>query len=128
MTANKRFAIGMAAGMVCYVALVTAGALIRRDVGAGPSPAMWGIAGGTIGAGLGVMGVIVTWGRKAKELDRVLFTEGTSLAFFVTMIAALTYGLLEAWVDAPRLSAWTTWAVGMGSWAVLSLVLRRRVS
>ena len=128
MTANKRFAIGMAGGLACYAALVTAGAFIRGDVGEGPSAAMWGVAGGTIGAALGVMGVIIAWGRKTKELERVLFTEGTSLAFFVTMISALTYGLLESWVDAPRLSAWLMWSIGMGSWAVLSLVLRRRVS
>jgi hypothetical protein len=74
------------------------------------------------------MSVTITYGRKSKELERLIFNEGTSIAFFVTMLSALTYGLLESWVEAPHMSAWATWMVGMGSWGLLSIALRRKVS
>ena len=62
------------------------------------------------------------------ELDRLIVSESTSLAFFATMLAALTYGLLESFIDAPRLTAWTTWMFGMGSWVVLTHVFRRKLT
>lgn len=128
MPAKGRFLALFWGGTAVYVVLVVVGNLVRRQVGSGPGAAMWAIAVATIAVAVGVMAVVITRGRREKELERLLFTEGTSLAFFVTMLAILTYGLLESWVEAPRLSTWAWWSVGMGSWFVLSLVLRRRVS
>ena len=52
----------------------------------------------------------------------------TSLAFFTTMAVAVTWGLFESFAEVPRPSAWATWTVGMGTWAVASLVARRRLA
>jgi hypothetical protein len=128
MMSKKRFLAWFWGTTACYAVLVTAGSLIRKSIGSGPSPEMWAIAGGSIAAALGLMALIITRGRKEKELERFLFTESTSLAFFVTMIFAVTYGLLESWVELPRLTAWATWSVGMFSWGLLSTALKRRVS
>ncbi len=114
-------------GVAVYSVLVIAGSVMRDSVGE-DSRWMILVAAATIAAALATMVVVIRAGRRSKELERFLFTEATSIAFFVTMLAALTYGLLESWLELPRLSAWATWSVGMTSWAVLSIAMRRRVS
>jgi hypothetical protein len=110
-----------------YVLLVAVGATLSAG-SSRPGGPIIAIAIGTLAAAVGVVVSLFAMGRRMKELERLLFSEATSMAFFITMLGAITYGLLEVWVDAPAISMWTVWMLGMGSWAVLSLVLRKRYS
>jgi hypothetical protein len=56
--------------------------------------------------------------QRADDVFRHDLVESTSIAFFVTMGAAVTWGLCEAYLGAPRISAWWVWLLGCGSWAV----------
>jgi hypothetical protein len=51
-----------------------------------------------------------------------------SIAFFVTVLASLSYGLLEAFAGAPRLSALWTYTIAMLTWGFATLILARRLS
>jgi hypothetical protein len=64
--------------------------------------------------------------REGIERDALL--KATSLAFFVTVLGAGAYALFEVMADAPAVSMWTVWSVGMLTWAVASSVLLRRVA
>lgn len=88
----------------------------------------WALAGATIAIALAAVGLMIRAGRRTNELDRFLFSESSSVGFFATMLAALTYGLLESVVAAPRLSAWAALMFGMSVWAVTTLALRRSMS
>jgi hypothetical protein len=90
--------------------------------------AMWIVAAATIAGGLIFMRSVVRSVRSEKELEKVINTDATSIAFFAVMLAALTYALLETYVDLPRISMWLVWSVGMGTWAVMSFVVRRRLT
>ena len=110
-----------------YVALVgVGGALQARDPR--PDLALVAIAIGTVATGAVGLLLMMRTGRRRRELDRVMFTEATSTAFFVTMMSSLGYALLESWIDAPKLSMWFVWTVGVGSWLVASFAFRRRYS
>ena len=110
-----------------YIGFVLVGGSLNNREGR-PTAALVVIAIGSIVSATVSLGSLIRRARKSRELDRVLFTEATSIAFAVTMLAVLTYGLLEAFVDAPRLSMWSVWTVGMSSWAIASLVFRKKYS
>jgi hypothetical protein len=110
-----------------YVLLVALGSYLQsRDPK--PTGVLVAVAVGTVVAALGFMVVTFRRGRDSQELERLLFSESTSFAFFTTVIFAISYALLEAWVDAPMLSMWVVWTIGMGSWALYSTILGRRYS
>jgi hypothetical protein len=62
-----------------------------------------------------------------ESVERQVLLQSASAAFFATISAALAYGLLEAFAGLSPLSAWWLYGLGMGSWAVVSLVLGRRL-
>ena len=62
-----------------------------------------------------------------EGVERHVLLRSASAAFFATMAAALAYGLLEAFAGVAPLSAWWCYGLGMSSWAVVSLVLGRRL-
>jgi hypothetical protein len=109
-----------------YILLVVAGSIVRG--GGASDAALIVIAIGTIVSGAAIVLLVMRAGRKSKELERMLFSEATSMAFFITMLGAITYALLEAWLDVPKISMWVPWSIGMGSWAILSVMLGRRYS
>jgi hypothetical protein len=110
-----------------YVVLAGVGSVLQ---GLEPKPkaALIVVSVGTVAAVVGAMVVAIRGGRRSRELERFLFSESTSIAFFVTMLGAVTYALLEAWLDAPKLSMWLVWSFGMLSWIVASSVFKRRYS
>ncbi len=110
-----------------YFVLVGAGSIFQSHK---PQPtwALIAIAAGTIVSSVAGTLSAFLGGRRSKEVDRLMFTESITIAFFVTMLFALSYGLLEAWFKAPKLSMWLVFTVGMVSWVVSSLVFRRRYS
>jgi hypothetical protein len=64
--------------------------------------------------------------RAREGVERAVLIEATSLAFYVTAFAALTYGFLEAWAGAPRLSMFVVYIVAMAAWGVISIPMYRR--
>ena len=73
-----------------------------------------------------VLVAVLTSARRVRELERVLFTEATSIAFFVTVVGATAYAGLQALLDLPRVSfAWVS-VFGFAVWAVSALLVRRR--
>lgn len=120
---NRREAAAVCALLVGYTVVLMIG---RAQVDEGdPDWQRWVLAGATIAMALAAVGVLIRAGRRSKELERFVFSESTSLAFFATMLAALTYALLESLVEAPRLTAWSAWAFGMGGWGVISIAMSR---
>jgi hypothetical protein len=116
-----------AAAWAAYVALVGVGAVLQtRDPR--QDAALVAITIGAVAAGAAGVVLMMRTGRRRRELDRLMFTEATSVAFFVTMMSALGYALLESWIEAPKLSMWFVWTVGVGSWIVASFAFRRRYS
>lgn len=111
-----------------YVVVIVTGSLVRNEGTDPRSAEMVVVAVASIVAALWAVAGMIYASRRARELERFLVAESTSIAFFVTMIGAVTYGLLESWLELPRLSAWATWGIGMTTWAVASLVLRRRMT
>lgn len=97
------------------------------DEGDPSTGARWALAGATIAVALAAIGLMIRAGRRSNELDRYLFSESSSVGFFATMLAVLTYGLLESLVAAPRLSAWAVWMFGMSVWVMAAIWLRRSV-
>ena len=75
-----------------------------------------------------ILGFLLIAGRRHVELDRLLFTEATSVAFFATLVVAGGYAALETHADLPRLSfAWVP-VIGLVIWGISALVFKRRVS
>ena len=93
-----------------------------------PKAALVAVAIGTIAAAVGAMIVRIRSGRRSRELERLLFSESSSIAFFVTVLGAVSYALLETWIDAPRVSMWFVWSFGMVAWGIASAIFRRRYS
>ncbi len=67
---------------------------------------------------------IVGYFVDTDEFERRVMTESLAIAAAVTALIAVTYGFLEV-AGLPRPSAWLTWVVLMGSWAVSRWVVAR---
>ncbi|HYD09906.1 MAG TPA: hypothetical protein VEA78_07375 [Acidimicrobiales bacterium] len=109
--------LGLAVGMAVLLFAVMA----RPDDG----DVTWSgwLAAGVIAAAVAIgMAATVRWVRSREGVERRELTEATSIAFFVTVLAAATYATFESIADAPRLSMWVVWGVGMGTWSVVSVV------
>lgn len=68
---------------------------------------------------------LVRFFRDTDEFQRRVVTESLAIAAGVTAILAVTYGFLES-TGLPHPSAWVTWIVVMGSWAVARVFVARR--
>jgi hypothetical protein len=110
-----------------YVVLVAVGSVLAKREPQ-PREALTAVTIATMAAAIGLVVSLVRLGRASKELERLLFAEATSIAFFVTMMAAITYALAETWLGAPKQSMWLVWLVGMWTWALLAILLRRLYS
>lgn len=65
--------------------------------------------------------------REEDGLERTIYSESAAIAFLVTMLSALSYGFLQESTDAPSLSGFVVWSFGMGMWALVSMVMNRRL-
>lgn len=72
------------------------------------------------------VGALLYLARGLKELERLLFTEATSVAFFLTLVAAGAYAALEAFLDAPKVSLGWLPLVGLALWGLTSALFSRR--
>ena len=66
--------------------------------------------------------------RRLRELDRVVYTEATSIAFFVTAAGCGFYGAMQKFLNAPRLSLVWVPIFAAVSWAVAAFLVERRYS
>lgn len=123
-TASSGRMLAYVAGYIVLVFLVAAapGSGPRRESG-GLGILVAAAAGALLAATL-VDGARFHLRREGVERD--VFFQSTSVAFFATVIAAVWYALFEVFADAPELSMWTVWSFGMLAWAMASAVLRRR--
>jgi hypothetical protein len=67
-------------------------------------------------------------GMRERELDKLIFSNASSIAFFAVMLVAVTYGLIDNWLRVPALSPWVIVFTGGGTWIVGYITLRRRYS
>jgi hypothetical protein len=68
---------------------------------------------------------VLQYFRDSDEFDRQLTTESLAIAAGVTAVYAVTCGFLEL-AGMPKISAWYTWTVVMGTWALTRVFLRWR--
>lgn len=73
-----------------------------------------------------VVGALLYLARGLEELERLLFTEATSVVFFLTLVAAGAYAALEAFLDAPKVSLGWLPLVGLALWGLTSALFSRR--
>lgn len=64
---------------------------------------------------------------RKEGVERQIFLESTCVAFFVTVVASAAYALFEVMADAPRLTMWLPWSLGMFTWAVTASRRSRRL-
>lgn len=96
---------------------------VLLQVGSGPVAA--GIAAASLATAT-FLGYRAAVGRVGVE--SLVFSQATSLAFFVTIVAAASYGLFESLADAPRISMIHVWSFGVVVWVGATAVFSRRVT
>lgn len=107
--------------LFAYGALILLIAVDDRD---GPLNDTWGepvfvaVAGGVLALAV-VQAARDVWQKEGVE--RQVLLESATVAFFVTVLATATYAMAEALMDAPAISMWAVWGLGMLSWAVATM-------
>ena len=115
-----------AGGPVWLGLAVTYGAVLAWQLdGRHVNAAIVAVAAAALIAGV-MVGVRTAW--RSDGVDRQVLMLSAAVSFFLTMAAAVGYALFESLSTAPRLSMWVVWAFGGGTWALSSLVIRRRMS
>jgi hypothetical protein len=93
-----------------------------------PNPS-WAVHLRAVGLGLVIAFTLATslmYAQRKRELERAVFFEGTTLAFFVTVVATAAYGVIETGFHVPHLSVVWVPIFGGFCWeACLSIVSRR---
>ena len=92
----------------------------------GPRWTLEAIAGVVVVAAVSALGLAVLAGRQTKELDRLIFSEASSIAFFAMMIAIVTVALVDTWLNYHAPSLWVFAAIGGLSWLGSRLALQSR--
>lgn len=118
---------GFVLGMLGYVLYVIALAVLLSATAYHPAPVIGMLLAlpGAAAAGYAVISQIRHVNRR-DGIERHMQAEALGLAFLLTMLGALTYGLLETYARLPHLSMWFVWGFGMSAWGLASLLLRRR--
>lgn len=110
-----------------YALLLVAAVLILRSYS---HPPLWlAVAFGLVLTALAAFAAISSYrdGRRTDGLEKLVVTESAGVAFFVTMAAAAGYALMESLAEAPQISMWWVWVVGMATWGITSIVMTRRM-
>jgi hypothetical protein len=116
----RKFGLAMAVYLIFTVAAATVVASAHPDPWVGALLAVPPIAAVVYALAVQASGI-----RSREGIERSAYLESTSIAFVATMLSALTYGFLESWAGAPKLSAFWVWFYGMGLWAVVSTLWKR---
>lgn len=121
---RRRRALILASLLVSYMAFVVFSEL-------GGSASSWGPT-----VGVAIVFATLVWttvrrlrfGRRSTELDRLIFSEATTLAFYVLMIGVITYWFIDGLTDLPSLDPTVVFTVGVLAQLVFTVVMRRRYS
>ncbi len=84
-----------------------------------------------IGAFVSATLALTSWvisGRRSRELDRFIFSESTSIAFFVTMSGAIAYSLAGMLTSLPTVPMWSVFSFGMLAWLVSAVAIRKKMT
>jgi uncharacterized membrane protein len=120
--ATRRYVIELTASMVVYMAVLFGTRWAFRDYHGPWLPVIALVPAIPV---LFVFAAGLRLFRRTDELTQRVMTESLAMAGVVTALLSATYGFLE--IDVlPRPSAWWVWSAFMASWAIASIVLRRR--
>src|SRR5579862_1056036 len=112
--AQRRYLAGFTIGMVAYVAVLFAAmSLVNHYQPQGLLRYLLLLV--PLVPVAFVFAIAVRFYRDTDEFEQRIMTESLAIAAVVTAALSVTYGFLEN-TGLPRLSAWWTWAVVMGSW------------
>jgi predicted permease len=117
---RRKFAIGMAAYGILVVAAATLVEVTHPERWVAVLLAVPPVAAVVYALGVQARGI-----RRGEGIERSAYVESSSIAFVATMLSALTYGFLESWAGAPRLSAFWFWFYGMALWSVVGALWKR---
>lgn len=74
---------------------------------------------------IAIVPAVLSYYRDTDEFEQRITVQSLAIAAGVTAVCSVTYGFLEL-AGLPKLSAWYTWLVVMGSWFIARLALRWR--
>jgi hypothetical protein len=117
---RRKFALGMTAYGILVVVAAAIAETTKPDPWIGVLLAIPPLAAVVYALGVQAHGI-----RRHEGIERSAYIESSSIAFVATMLSILTYGFLESWADAPKLSAFWFWFYGMGLWAVVGALWKR---
>lgn len=124
---DRRIPSGFVGGMIAYAILIALAVSILQSY---RHPPGWlGYVLALPAAGAAAYAIISQLRLIARRdgVERFAQTESAAYAFWVTVLAALAYGLLEAFSHAPHLSMWAVWSFGMITWGAALTLLNRRL-
>jgi len=124
VAATRRYTAGLAAAMAGYVVVlfVTVWTIRHYD----PQGVLrYVLALAPLVPIALIVPIGVRYFRDTDEFERRMMTESLAIAAGVTALLSATYAFLEN-AGLPPLSAWWTWSVLMGSWAIARMTVCRR--
>lgn len=124
VAATRRYNAGLALAMAAYVAILfaTVWSIHRYD----PQGALrYALALAPLVPVALIFPIGVRYFRETDEFERRMMIESLAIAAGVTALLSATYAFLEN-AGFPRLSAWWTWSVVLGSWAIARMTVCRR--
>jgi hypothetical protein len=116
--------LGTAVTMSAIVLWTVAPGSGPREAAGWPGPTLAAVAAGALvtSLALGARSVL-----RREGIEREALLKATSLAFFVTVLLSGAYAFFEVMADAPHLSMWMPWTVGMLTWGIAATMLQRRL-
>jgi hypothetical protein len=93
-----------------------------------PRRVMIALAAIIAAAAVAAVALALREGRRTTELDRLIFSEASSLAFFAMMVAVITTALIDDWLGFHAPSLWVFAGIGAVAWLVARSVVRSRYS
>ncbi|HTU81140.1 MAG TPA: hypothetical protein VMF61_03365 [Candidatus Acidoferrales bacterium] len=122
--ARRHYLTSFTVAIVAYVALLFAGVFLDRHFHpAGAVRVVLYLL--PVVPVIALIPIIVAYLRDTDEFERRMATDSLAIGGGVTALFSVTYGFLET-VGFPRPSAWWTWCVLMGSWALARIFMSRR--
>jgi hypothetical protein len=122
--AGRRYVLQLLASLIVYVILLTASVIAVQHLNVQGAWRYLLILLPLLPVAA-IVPAVLRYFRDTDEFERGIMTESLAIAAGVTAVFSVTYGFLES-AGLPRLSAWYTWLVVMGSWAIARILLRRR--
>jgi hypothetical protein len=124
--AYKRMWAGMLAPLAAAPIII--GSALERAAGH-RTPTTGTLVGVGIVAGFCVaIGAAMFYARGIREFERRMFTESTSAAFFITVLATGIYGVVERFTRVPKLALIWVPVFGAFTWAALEWLFGKRYS